>query len=79
MDFKAEPVGFKAEDGRRYDTEDEAIKMSMRWEMMKILMGLYKYRTQDVALEHAEQIFQLEDKGLLTVNWNRIEEELKSR
>jgi len=75
MDFKAEPIGFRAADGKQYDTEAEARTASMNWEMMAVLMRYYRYDRQDVALEHAMQIFELEDKGILTVNWDKIEEQ----
>lgn len=77
MEFKAEPIGFKASDGQRYDTEEEATRASMEWSMMAVLGLFYRYRRQEVAREHAQQLFQLEDKGVLIIDWDKVEELLK--
>jgi hypothetical protein len=77
MEFKAEPIGFEASDGRRYDTEKEATKASMEWSMMAVLGRFYRYRRHEVAREHAQQVLQLEDKGILIIDWDKVEELLK--
>jgi hypothetical protein len=74
MEFKADPVGYKASDGIRYETEEKAIQASMEWEMMAVLMKFYRYDHQRVAKEHARQLFELEDKGILIIDWDKVEE-----
>jgi hypothetical protein len=74
MEFKADPIGYKASDGILYETEEKAIQASMEWEMMAVLMKFYRYDDQRVAKAHVRQLFELEDKGVLIIDWDKVEE-----
>jgi hypothetical protein len=74
MDFKAEPQMFKSSNGKRYLTEDEARSASMLHEVKTMMLKVFDYRYDRDAETHAKMILELEDKGVLVLDWDKIEE-----
>lgn len=72
MEFKAEPVGYKADDGRTYTTEEDAKEASQKHWVMSMLLHTFRYNDQRQAEMDAKMLLELESKKAITINWDHV-------
>jgi hypothetical protein len=74
MKFKADPTGYRAEDGRIYTTEEEAKEASRKHWVMSMLLHTFKYKDQRQTEWDAKILLELASKKAITIDWDRVYE-----
>jgi hypothetical protein len=73
MDFRADPTGYRAEDGRTYTTEEEAKEASRKHWVMSMLLHIFKYNDQRQTEMDAKMLLELESRKVITLDWDRVD------
>jgi len=73
MEFRADPTGYQAEDGRTYTTEEEAKEASRKYWVMSMLFHVFKYNDQRQTEMDAKILLDLASRKVITIDWDRVD------